>query len=80
MNKKKSKIIAKIIKCKSEIDSLKQNIDKCESIMHLYNKKIVEKAILTHELKHFEDNFVLKLVRNFAPKQERIISDYFAKS
>lgn len=80
MNKKKAKIIAKIVKCKSEIDNLKQNIDKCDSIMRLYNKKIVEKAILTDELKHFEDNFVLKLVRNFTPKQERIISDYFAKS
>ncbi|MBQ7450334.1 hypothetical protein IJS77_02860 [bacterium] len=79
MNKKKAKIIAKIIKCKNEADNLKPNIDKCESIRLLYNKKLIEKAVLTKELKDFNDNFILKLVKNIIPKQERTISDYFVK-
>ncbi len=79
MNKKKAKLFAQIIKCKAEIDKLKPNIDKCESIMALYNKKIIEKAILTKELNDFEDTFVVKLVKKIVPKHERTISDYFAK-
>ena len=77
MNKKKVQIIAKILQCKNEADSLKPNIDKCESIMKLYNKKILEKAVLTKELEDFEKNFVLKIVRKFVPKNEKLIQDYF---
>ena len=80
MNKRKAKIIAKIIQCKNEADNLKPNIEKCESIRTLYNKKLIEKAVLTKELKEFENNFIIKLVRNFAQKNERTIEDYFVKS
>ena len=80
MNKRKAKIIAKIIQCKNEADNLKQNIEKSESIRTLYNKKLIEKAVLTKELKDFENNFVVKLVRKFTPKSERTIEDYFVKS
>ena len=80
MNKKKAKLFAQIMKCKTEIDNLKPNIEKCESIMALYNKKIIEKAVLTKELKDFENNFILKLVRKFTPCQERTIDDYFINS
>lgn len=80
MNKRKAKIISKILKCKTEADNLKPNIDKCESIRTLYYKKIIEKAVLTKELKEFENNFVVRLVRKFTPKQERTIEDYFVKA
>ena len=80
MNKKKAQLFAKIMKCKTEIDNLKPNIEKCESAMALFNKKIIEKAVLTKELKDFDDNFVIKIVRKFVPNQERAICDYFAKS
>ncbi len=78
MNKKKAEIIAKIVKCRAQADNLRQNIDKCESILKLYNKKIVEKAVLTKELKDFENNFVLRLVKKFTPKNEKLIQDYFS--
>ena len=80
MNKRKAKIIAKIIKCKNEAENLKPNIEKCESIRTLYNKKLIEKAVLTKELKDFEKNFVIKLVRKFVPKKERTIDDYFVNA
>ena len=80
MNKRKAKIIAKIIQRKHEADNLEPNIEKCESIRTLYNKKLIEKAILTKELKEFEDNFIIKLVRNIMPKQEKTIADYFVNS
>ena len=80
MNKRKAKIIAKIMQCKNEADNLKQNIEKCESIRTLYYKKLIEKAVLTKELKDFENNFVVKLVRKFTPRNERTIEDYFVKS
>lgn len=79
MNKRKAKIVSKIIQCKNEADNLKPNIEKCESIKTLYNRKIIEKAILTKELKDFENNFIIKLVKNIIPKQEKLISDYFVK-
>ena len=77
MNKKKAKLFAQIMKCKTEINKLYPNIDKCESIRTLYNKKIIEKAVITKDLKEFEDNFMLKIVKKFSPKTERTISDYF---
>ena len=77
MNKKKAQLFAQIMKCKTEINNLQPNIDKCESIMTLYNKKIIEKAILTKDIKEFEDNFMLKLVKKLSPKTEKLISDYF---
>ena len=80
MNKRKAKIFAKIIKCKNEADNLSPNIEKCESIRTLYYKKLIEKAVLTKELKEFEDNFIVKLVKNIIPKQEKTIEDYFVKS
>lgn len=80
MNKRKAKIVAKIIKCKNEADNLKPNIKKCESIRILYNKKLIEKAVLTKELKDFDDNFIVRLVKNIIPKQEKTIEDYFVKS
>ena len=80
MNKRKAKIVAKIIKCKNEADNLKPNIEKCESIRILYNKKLIEKAVLTKELKDFDDNFIVRLVKNIIPKQEKTIEDYFVKS
>ena len=79
MNKKKAEIISKIIKCRAQADNLRFNIDKCESILKLYNKKIVEKAVLTKDLENFEKNFVVKLVRKIVPKQEKTIEDYFVK-
>lgn len=78
MNKKKAKLIAQIINCKEEIDSLKSNINKNDAILTLFNKKIIEKAVLSQQLKDFDDNFVLKLVKNIVPKQEKLISDYFS--
>lgn len=77
MNKKKAKLFSQIIKCKAEIDNLKPNIDKCDTIMTLYNKKIIEKAVLTKELNEVEDNLMVRLVRKFTPKKERTINDYF---
>lgn len=77
MNKKKAEIIAKIIKCRAQADNLRPNIDKCESILKLYNKKIVEKAVLSKEVENFEKNFVLRLVKKFTPKTEKLIQDYF---
>ena len=80
MNKRKAKIIAKIIQRKNEADNLELNIEKCESIRTLYYKKLIEKAVLTKELKDFDDNFIVKLVKNIIPKQEKTIDDYFVKS
>ena len=80
MNKRKAKIIAKIIKRKNETDKLEPNIEKCESIRNLYYKKLIEKAVFTKELKDFDDNFIVRLVKNIIPKQEKTIDDYFVKS
>ena len=80
MNKRKAKIISKIIQRKNEADNLEPNIEKCESIRTLYYKKLIEKAVLTKELKDFDDNFIVKIVKNIIPKQEKTIDDYFAKS
>ena len=77
MNKKKAQLIAKILQCKNEADNLKPNTGKCESIMKLYNKKIIEKAVLTKELEDFEKNFVLRIVKKLTPKTETLIQDYF---
>lgn len=78
MNKKKAKIVSKILTCKEQIDNLYPNIDKCESILNLYNKKIIEKAVLSKELETFDNNFVLKLVKKISSKKEKLISDYFS--
>lgn len=79
MNKKKAKLFAQIMKCKTEIDNLELDIDKSEKTREIYYKKLIEKAVLTKELKEFDDHFILKLVKNIIPKQEKTISDYFVK-
>lgn len=61
----------------SQIQKFKMRLkssDLCES---LYNKAILEKAILKKELEEAQKNKFVEAVKKFIPKKKELICDYF---
>ena len=61
----------------SQIQKFKMRLkssDLCES---LYNKAILEKAILKKELEEAQKNKLVEAVKKFIPKKKELICDYF---
>ena len=58
---------------------LKEHIDKSSVCSELYNKVVLEKAILKKELENLGRNSVLDAVKNLLPRKKTLICDYFKK-
>lgn len=81
MNKKdKAKDLKKTINEKEvQLSKLKSHVDKSSICSDLYNKVVLEKAILNKELQDLDgDNFLSK-VKNLVPHKKTLICDYFKR-
>ena len=58
---------------------LKEHIDKSSICSDLYNKVVLEKAILKKELEDSKKNKIVISLRNFLPHKKTLICDYFKK-
>ena len=60
-----------------QLSKLKAHIDKSSICSDLYNKVVLEKAILKKELEMLEENKFLKKIRSVLPRKKTLICDYF---
>ncbi len=73
----KKEIIQAIEKKKIQLDKLAPQVDKSCICSQLYNKLVIEKAILKKQLDDLNRNkFADKVIRLF-PKKKTLICDYF---
>lgn len=75
----KRKLIEQIAKKKIQLDKLAAHLDKSYICSQLYNKVLIEKAILKKQLDDLDKNkFAEKVLRLF-PRKKTLICDYFGK-
>ena len=74
----KTKTLKDAIKEKElQLTKLKLHVDKSSICSDLYNKVVLEKAILRKELQDLEQNNFLIKVKCFLPRKKVLICDYF---
>ena len=74
------KELTRLIKEKEiQLAKLKEHIDKSTICSDLYNKVVLEKAILKKELEDSKKNKVVISIKNFLPRKKTLICDYFKK-
>ena len=77
---KVEKELTRLIKEKEiQLAKLKEHIDKSSICSDLYNKVVLEKAILKKELEESKKNKIVISLRNFLPRKKTLICDYFKK-
>ena len=75
----KKELIQSIKEKELQLKKLKEHIDKSSVCSELYNKVVLEKAILKKELENLGRHSVLDAVKNLLPRKKTLICDYFKK-
>ena len=75
----KKKLIQSIREKEIQLAKLKEHVDKSSVCSDLYNKVILEKAILKKELEDSKKNTFMERIRNLVPRKKTLICDYFRK-
>lgn len=73
----KQKLIQSIKEKELQLAKLKAHVDKSSVCSELYNKVVLEKAILKKELDDLEENSFMKRVKRLIPRKKTLICDYF---
>lgn len=80
MNKKNVKELKNLILEKEQqLEKLRCHVDKSTICSDLYNKVVLEKAILKKEIQDFENNTLVNKVKDLIPRKKTLICDYFKK-
>ena len=80
MKKKKPKDLKDAIHEKEvQLSKLKTHVDKSTICSDLYNKVVLEKAILNKELQDLGKNSFLLNVKRIIPHKKTLICDYFKR-
>lgn len=75
----KRELISSIREKELQLAKLKEHIDKSEVCSDLYNKILLEKAILKKQLEDLQNNSLVNRIKHLLPRQEKLICDYFKK-
>lgn len=76
--KNKTKNLKDAIKEKElQLAKLKLHVDKSAVCSDLYNKVVLEKAILNRELHDLENDSFFENVKRLIPRKKTLICDYF---
>jgi hypothetical protein len=79
-NEKNKKDLKDAIKAKGlQLEKLKAHVDKSTVCSDLYNKVVLEKAIMNKELQDLENGNFLLRVKQLLPKKKTLICDYFKR-
>lgn len=62
---------------KIQLDKLETHVDKSTVCSDLYNKVVLEKAVLNKELQDLENNTIMEKVKGLIPRKKTLICDYF---
>ncbi len=73
----KKELIKTIKEKEVQLSKLKAHIDKSSVCSELYNKVVLEKAILKKELEKLEQNTFVKRLKSLLPRKKTLICDYF---
>jgi len=80
VNKKDVDDLKKTIQEKEvQLAKLKAHVDKSSICSDLYNKVVLEKAILKKELQDVENNTLTSKIKKIIPRKKTLICDYFKK-
>lgn len=60
-----------------QLMKLKAHVDKSSVCSDLYNKVVLEKAILNKELQDINNNNLIENFKKLLPRKKRLICDYF---
>ena len=75
----KSEVIKSIRNKEIQLAKLKEHINKSTICSDLYNKVVLEKAILKKQLEDLDKNSILDNLKNLIPHKKTLICDYFKK-
>ena len=75
----KNELIKSIREKEIQLAKLKEHIDKSSVCSDLYNKVVLEKAILKKELENWDKNKFIDGLKNLLPRKKVLICDYFRK-
>jgi len=75
----KKEILLSIKEKELQLAKLKAHIDKSAVCADLYNKVVLEKAILKKELEDSQKNSFVEGFKNLLPRKKTLICDYFRK-
>jgi len=80
VNKKSIEKLKNDIKEKEiQLSKLKLHVDKSTVCSDLYNKVVLEKAILNKELQDIDNRGILNKIKNLLPREKTLICDYFKR-
>lgn len=75
----KKELIKSIKEKEEQLAKLKEHVDRSVICSELYNKVVLEKAILKKQLDDLEKNKLAEKVRYLFPRKKTLICDYFRK-
>lgn len=75
----KKELIRNIKEKEIQLAKLKEHVDKSTVCSDLYNKVVLEKAILKKELENLGKNNFFENIKNLLPHKKTLICDYFRK-
>lgn len=75
----KREILSSIREKEVQLSKLKEHIDKSEVCSDLYNKILIEKAILKQQLDDLQNKSLVNRIKHLLPRQEKLICDYFRR-
>ncbi len=75
----KRELISSIREKELQLAKLREHIDKSQVCSDLYNKVLLEKAILKKQLEDLQNNSLVNRIKHLLPRQEKLICDYFRK-
>ncbi len=73
----KEKLKSSIREKEIQLSKLKEHIDKSEVCSDLYNRMLIEKAVLKKELDNLQNRSIVNRIKHLLPKREKLICDYF---
>ena len=75
--KVKKELLSSIREKEVQLSKLKEHINKSEVCSDLYNKILIEKAILKQQLDDLQNKSLISRIKHLLPRQEKLICDYF---
>lgn len=73
----KKELIQSIKEKEIQLAKLKEHVEKSSVCSDLYNKVVLEKAILKKELEDSQKNSFMQRIINLVPRKKTLICDYF---
>ena len=75
----KKELISAITQKELQLAKLKAHIEKSDVCADIYNKLLIEKAVLKKQLDDLQNNTLSNRIKHLIPRREKLICDYFGR-